>query len=275
MSCMRCSFEIFYLRLICYFFSFTLILYILLTLLLTSPGRVYKAIPSFCKKSSFYSYLYILLSLLALINPNISYFITFHNYFGPFWKLKCFHIIDNLRPSSHFVYLIFLRKIVSDLFGLTSLEYPQKEKMNLLRVSLKCLLLLGRPALQSGRVPGHSAGPQWSKTMFVSWKSTTLCIPSLFHRCPRSFCKFPHCFSLSGSVTWEIQPSARTHSAAERVFRWLADWCAKGFRLCHQKNRQVLACMGNNSEAMPLHDRQKSRTRPACRDVKIKSQVGL
>lgn len=122
---------------------------------------------------------------------------------------------------------------------------------------------------------GHSVGSQWSKAMFVSWKSVTLCIPNLFHKCPCSFCKFPHCLALSGSVTWVAQSSARTHSAAERVFKWLSDWRAEGFRLCHQKNSQVLACMGNNSEAMPLHDQQKLRTHPNCRDVKIKSQVGL
>lgn len=275
MSCMRCSFEIFYLCLICYFFSLTLILYTLLTLLFTSPGRVYKAIPSFCKKLVFIVTYTFCSHFSLLLTLTFGYFITFHNYFEPFWKIKCFHIIYNLRPSYHFVYLIFLRRIVSDLFGLTSLEYPQKEKVKLLRVSLKCLLLLGRPALQSRRVPGHSVGPQWSKTMFVSWKSVTLCVPSLFHKCPCSFCKFPHCLSLSGSVTWEVQPSARTHSTAERVFKRLSDWRAEGFWLCHQKNRQVLACMGNNSEAMLLHDRQKSRPRPACKDVKIKSQVGL
>lgn len=90
-----------------------------------------------------------------LLTLAFGYFITFHNYFGPFWKIKCFHLIYNIRLSCHLIYLVFLRRIVSDLFGLTSLEYPWKEYVELLWVSLNCLLLLGRPALWSNGEPSR------------------------------------------------------------------------------------------------------------------------
>lgn len=110
--------------LICYSFFLTLMLCALLTLLFTNSGRVYKVIPSFCKKLVFIVTYTFCSRFSLLLTLAFGYFITFHNYFGPFWKIKRFHIIYNIRPSHHFIYLVFLGRIVSDLFGLTSLEYP-------------------------------------------------------------------------------------------------------------------------------------------------------